>query len=237
MKTKNSALIIIDVQNDFCPGGALAVPDGDKTIPVINSISGVFYKVVASQDWHPENHISFASTHNREPYEVIEIKNMRLPRPPHPNPLPQGEREFLALNAEKLRQVLWPDHCVQGTFGSDFHKDLNLKPVNLIIRKGYNPAIDSYSAFLENDKKTQTGLHYYLKGLKIKDVFFCGLATDYCVYFSAVDARKFGFKSYVILEACRGVNVPQGNIKKAILTMQKQGVKIIEKRQGLGLRV
>ncbi len=200
MKQKN-ALIIVDVQNDFCPGGTLAVPDGNKIIPVINKISSKFYKVIATQDWHPSNHISFAKTHNKKLYEKIKIG--------------------------KIEQTLWPQHCVQQTFGADFHKELNLENIYLILRKGTNPNIDSYSAFLENDKKTETGLHHYLKGLKIKDIFICGLATDYCVFFTAMDGKKLGFSVYVILDASKGVNVPEGNVENALKEMKKNGIKII----------
>ncbi|MCX7910085.1 MAG: bifunctional nicotinamidase/pyrazinamidase [Endomicrobia bacterium] len=198
---KRKALIIIDVQNDFCPQGALPVPDGDKIIPIINNITKKFFKVVATQDWHPKNHISFASTHNKNVGETIKFK---------------GHIQFL-----------WPDHCVEGSYGAEFHKDLNLNDVDLIIRKGTNPNVDSYSAFLENDKKTQTGLHYYLKGLGIKEVYICGLALDYCVYFSACDAKKFGFKTYVVLDATKGVDVPKGNIEKTLSNMKSLGIKII----------
>lgn len=197
----SKALLIIDLQNDFCPGGALPVAEGDKIIPIINKISPLFDKVVATQDWHPINHISFAKNHNKNPYEIIKING--------------------------IEQVLWPVHCVPGTYGAAFHKDLNLNNVNLIIRKGDNPKIDSYSAFLENDKKTETGLHYYLKGLGIGDLYLCGLATDYCVYFSASDARKFGFNTYVILDATRGIDVPKDNIQRSIGDMEAKGVKII----------
>lgn len=198
---KKNTLLIIDIQNDFCPGGALPVPEGDKIIPIVNKIMNKFFKVVATQDWHPKNHISFASTHNKNVGETIKIG--------------------------KYLQVLWPQHCVQGTYGAEFHKELNLEKVDLILRKGSNPEIDSYSAFLENDKKTQTGLHYWLKGLGIKEVYICGLALDYCVYFSACDAIKFGFKTYVILDATKGVDIPKGSIEKAISHMKSIGVKIV----------
>lgn len=195
-------LIITDIQNDFCPGGALAVADGNKIIPIINKISSEFDGVVATQDWHPFNHISFAKTHNRSLYEVIRIDGME--------------------------QVLWPEHCVSGTFGADFHKDLDLRPVDLIIRKGTDRLIDSYSTFLENDKTTETGLHYYLQGLGLKHLFFSGLATDYCVYYSAVDARNLGFHVSVILDAARGVDVPAGNVNRAIEDMKKRGITILD---------
>jgi len=200
MRQKN-ALIIVDVQNDFCPGGALPVPDGNRIIPVINKISSRFYKVIATQDWHPENHISFAKTHNKKVYDTIKIG--------------------------KIEQTLWPVHCVQGTYGANFHKELNLNNVDLILRKGTNPEIDSYSAFLENDKKTETGLHYYLKGLKIKNIYICGLATDYCVFFTALDGKKLGFNVNVILNASKGVDVPEGNVQNSIKEMKKRDIKIL----------
>jgi nicotinamidase/pyrazinamidase len=198
----NKALIITDVQNDFCPGGALPVENGDQVVPIINEISGSFHKVIATQDWHPYNHISFATIHAKEPYQTIETN--------HGN------------------QKLWPDHCVQGTSGAGFHKDLNIRPVDLIIRKGTNPGIDSYSTFLENDKQTETGLIYYLNGMNIKEIYLTGLATDYCVYYSALDALRYGLKVFVILDACRGVNEPENNIQKAIDDMQSQGIEIMK---------
>jgi len=193
---KESALIIVDVQNDFCPGGALEVKEGDKVVPVINKISNRFYKVIATQDWHPENHLSFASNHpGKKVQDIIDLNG--------------------------IQQVLWPVHCVQGTKGADFHPELDLRPVDLIIRKGTNPQIDSYSAFFENDKKTSTGLEYYLKGLGIKKVFLTGLATDYCVFFSAMDSVKLGFETYVIIDATRGVDFPEGNIEKSLKAMKE----------------
>lgn len=200
MKEK-TLLIIVDVQNDFCPSGALPVPEGDKVVPVINKIIDKFDKVVATQDWHPQNHVSFASTHKKNVGDIIEV--------------------------DGIKQVLWPEHCVQGSYGAEFHKELDLRKVNLIIRKGVNANIDSYSAFLENDKKTETGLHYWIKGLGIENVYICGLALDYCVYYTACDAIKFGFKTYVILDATRAVDIPEGNKKKVLSHMQSIGVKII----------
>ncbi len=196
-----NALIITDVQNDFCPGGALAVTDGDGIIPLINALSPKFDKAVATQDWHPPGHVSFASSHGLNPYEVLLV--------------------------DGVEQVLWPDHCVPGTFGADFHGALDLRAVDLIIRKGNNPRIDSYSAFLENDKKTETGLHYYLRGLGIENLYFCGLATDYCVYYSALDAVKMGFQVAVLLDASRGIDVPAGNIDRSIKDMRAKGVRIL----------
>jgi nicotinamidase/pyrazinamidase len=198
---KKNVLLIIDIQNDFCPGGNLAVPDGDKIIPVVNKIMDKFYKVVATQDWHPKNHISFASTHKKQLYETIEVNG--------------------------VLQTLWPDHCVQGSYGAELHKDLNIEEIDLILRKGTNPQIDSYSAFLENDKQTKTGLDGYLNSLGIKEVYVCGLALDYCVYYTATDAVKFGFETYVIVDATKGVDVPKGNVEKVIQHMKSLGIKII----------
>lgn len=194
-------LIITDIQNDFCPGGPLAVAEGNRIIPAVNAMSPRFHKCVATQDWHPPGHVSFASTHSRKPYEVI--------------------------SANGIQQVLWPDHCVPGTPGADFHKDLDLRPVDLIICKGNDLRVDSYSAFLENDKKTATGLHYYLRGMGLTNLHFCGLATDFCVYFSALDAVAMGFRATVLLEACRGVDVPAGNVDRAVRDMRDRGIHIL----------
>jgi len=193
-------LIITDIQNDFCPGGALAIADGDQIIPTINKISAGFEKVVATQDWHPAGHLSFASSHGRHPFEVVKVDGQE--------------------------QVLWPDHCIQGTAGADFHRKLDLAPVDLIIRKGNDPLIDSYSVFVENDKTTKTGLQYYLWGLGVKHIFICGLATDYCVYYSAHDAATLGFRVTVIIDACRGIDVPEGNIDRVLKDLRRENVLI-----------
>lgn len=197
---EKSCLIIVDVQNDFCPGGALAISEGHQIIPAINRMSSKFDKVVCTQDWHPPGHISFASAHQLKPYDAIKIGN--------------------------LTQILWPDHCVRGTFGAELHKDLDLRPINLIIRKGTNLQIDSYSTFLENDKTTKTGLQFYLSGLEITHIFICGLATDYCVFFSALDAISLGLKVTVVIDACRGVDAPPGSIGKALDDLRKNNVSI-----------
>jgi nicotinamidase/pyrazinamidase len=196
------ALIVVDVQYDFCPGGALPVARGDEAIFVINRITHRFDRVVATQDWHPRNHVSFAGTHNRKPFEVIRIDGME--------------------------QALWPDHCVQGTHGAQLHKDFDTNDVDLIVRKGTDPAIDSYSAFIENDSKTATGLHYYLRGFAIPDVYICGLATDFCVYHSAMDARRLGFSVSVILDATRGIDVPTGSLAAAVENMKASGIRVID---------
>lgn len=202
MASNPKILIIIDVQNDFCPGGALAVNEGDAVIPVINSVSGRFDRVVATQDWHPKNQISFASNHpGKKPFEQIRI--------------------------ESGIQTLWPDHCIQGTPGAHFHPSLNTTPFDLIVRKGTGPDVDSYSAFLENDRKTKTGLDGYLASLAPEEVFLCGLATDYCVYYSAMDSVKFGFRTAVIIDACRGIDMPAGTVDKSVADMRSAGIRII----------
>ena len=202
MDEKN-ALLIIDIQNDFCPGWALPVPEGDQVITVINSIVKKFYKVIATQDWHPINHVSFARNH-------------------------PGNKEYEEIEVSGIKQVLWPIHCVPGTKGAEFHPDLIADNFDLILRKGNNPKIDSYSAFRENDKKTITGLNGYLKELDIKQVFICGLALDYCVFYSAMDSKEMGFDTYVILDATRGIDSPPGSIENALNSMRNSGIRIIK---------
>ena len=192
-------LLIIDVQNDFCPGGSLAVSDGDRVVPVINRCGQFFDRVIATQDWHPQNHVSFASSHSgKKIHDVVKVNG--------------------------VEQVLWPPHCVQGTRGADFHPALNTENVSLVLRKGTNPNIDSYSAFRENDKKTITGLDGYLRGLRVRDVYLSGLATDYCVFYSALDAVSMGFHAYLIMDACRGVDIPAGNVERSVTTMKEHNV-------------
>ena len=182
IKTNEDLLLIIDVQNDFCPGGALAVSDGDAVVPVINRLSGLFDHVVLTQDWHPARHSSFASSHpGKAPFESV--------------PMAYGP------------QTLWPDHCIQGTPGAAFHADLATDKAQLIIRKGFRPAIDSYSAFFENDKTTPTGLAGYLRERGLRRAFLVGLATDFCVHYSAVDARRLGFEAVVIESAIRRIDL------------------------------
>ncbi len=203
IKKRNNALIITDIQLDFCPGGALAVNEGDRIIPVVNAIAPKFDKIIATQDWHPDTHLSFAANHpGKKIYEMVDLGG--------------------------VPQVLWPAHCVQGSQGADFHPDLDLRPVDLVIRKGQNPGIDSYSAFMENDKKTRTGLDGYLKGLGITQLFFTGLATDYCVFYSAMDAAGLGFEVFVVLDACRGVDVPEDNVQRAKSVMKRNGITLIQ---------
>ncbi|MBI4828863.1 MAG: bifunctional nicotinamidase/pyrazinamidase [Nitrospinae bacterium] len=191
------ALIIVDVQNDFVPGGALAVPRGDEVIPVINALSRRFAQVVLTQDWHPAGHFSFASAHpGKQPFEVI--------------PTLHGP------------QTLWPDHCVQGTRGAALHEGLEVTPARLLIRKGMNPALDSYSAFFENDRAAVTGLGGALRELGVRRVFIAGLATDFCVKFTALDARRLGFEALVIGDACRGIDT-QGSLEVAWKEMALAG--------------
>lgn len=197
-----SALLVIDVQNDFTPGGQLAVPEGDQIVPLINRLAGHFKQVIIAQDWHPAGHASFASSHpGRKPYDVIE--------------LPYGQ------------QTLWPDHCVRATPGAEFHPELDLPHAQLVIRKGCNPDIDSYSAFLEADRTTTTGLVGYLKERGIDTVYMVGLALDFCVMFSALDARTAGFNAFVVLDACRAIDL-QGSLAAAIERMQLAGVGLIQ---------
>ncbi len=200
-----TALLVIDVQNDFIPGGQLPVPEGDLIVPLINRLGDRFKQVIIAQDWHPPGHASFASSHpGREPYEVIE--------------LPYGA------------QTLWPDHCVRATAGAELHKDLNLHHAQLIIRKGCNPDIDSYSAFLEADRKTTTGLAGYLKERGIDTLYLVGLALDFCVMFSALDARAAGFNVFVVLDACRAIDL-DGSLAAAISRMQVAGVDLVSADQ------
>ena len=201
--TENRAFIIVDVQNDFCPGGSLEVEEGDEIIPVINSIVKKFTRVVATQDWHPGGHVSFASNHaGKKPFDSIELAGVGT-------------------------QLLWPDHCVPGTPGADFHPTLDTTCFDLIIRKGKNPGLDSYSAFFENDRKTSTGLEYYLKGLNIKHLFLTGLATDFCVFYSALDAVNLGFEVALVEDATRGIDTPAGSLQERLNEMAGAGVRII----------
>jgi nicotinamidase/pyrazinamidase len=197
-----SALLVIDVQNCFLPGGSLAVKDGEQVVPVINRIAKGFANVVMTQDWHTAGHISFASSHaGKKPFEIIDLAYGK--------------------------QVLWPDHCVQGTDGASLSKDLSIPQAGLVIRKGFHKEVDSYSAFTEADRKTTTGLAAYLKARKQKRLFVAGLATDFCVAWTALDARKAGFETYVVEDACRGIDT-QGSLAKAWTDMAKAGVKRIQ---------
>jgi len=196
---RDACLIVVDVQNDFIPGGALAVPRGDEVVPVINRIAARFENVVLTQDWHPQGHASFASSHpGRKPFETI----------------------TLAYGP----QVLWPDHCVQGTSGAAFHEDLAVTHAQLIVRKGHHRDIDSYSAFLEADRRTPTGLAGYLRERGFARLYVCGLATDFCVAWTALDARAAGFETTVIEDACRAIDL-EGSLEKAWREMAAAGVK------------
>jgi nicotinamidase/pyrazinamidase len=192
------ALIVVDVQNDFCPGGRLAVQKGDEVVPVVNELAKRFENVVLTQDWHPAGHQSFATSHpGTRPFDSIK--------------LPYGE------------QVLWPDHCVQGSDGAALHKDLAVWHAQLVVRKGWRREVDSYSAFLEADRKSRTGLEGYLEERGIERVFVCGLATDFCVAWTALDARKLKFDCAVVEDACRAIDM-QGSLAAAWEKMGKAGV-------------
>ncbi|MBL4540654.1 MAG: bifunctional nicotinamidase/pyrazinamidase [Rhodobacteraceae bacterium] len=198
MEDDAHALLVIDVQNDFCPGGALAVPDGDAIVPGINALMDAFATVILTQDWHPADHASFASRHEgKAPMEMTEM--------------PYGA------------QVLWPDHCVQGSHGAAFHPDLRTDRADAIIRKGYRHHIDSYSAFFENDRVTPTGLEGYLRTRGIADLTLVGLATDFCVHFSAVDAARLGFAVTVRADLCRAIDL-DGSLDAAREAMRAAGV-------------
>jgi len=200
MRPETEALVIIDVQNDFCPGGALAVPEGDTIVPGINALMEEFAAIILTQDWHPAGHSSFASQHaGKAPMEMTEM--------------PYGP------------QVLWPDHCVQGSAGAAFHKDLLTDRADLIIRKGFRRAIDSYSAFFENDQTTPTGLEGYLRTRGIERLTMVGLATDFCVKFSAVDAARLGFAVTVRQDLCRAIDL-DGSLAAARDGMQDAGVSL-----------
>ncbi|MES1174814.1 MAG: bifunctional nicotinamidase/pyrazinamidase [Myxococcales bacterium] len=192
------ALLVIDVQNCFVPGGSLAVKDGAAIVPVINELAKSFANVVLTQDWHTADHVSFASQH-------------------------PGKKPFESISLAYGTQVLWPDHCVQGTPGAALVSGLSIPNARLVLRKGFHKDVDSYSAFLEADRKTQTGLSGYLHGAGIQRVFVCGLATDYCVAWSALDARKLGFQAVVIEDASRAIDL-NGSLTKAWADMKKAGV-------------
>jgi nicotinamidase/pyrazinamidase len=195
------ALLVVDVQNDFCPGGALAVPHGDQVVPVINRLSGLFEVVLHTQDWHPAGHLSFASTHEgKEPFDEVEL--------------------------EYGKQVLWPDHCVQGTNGAAFHPELNIARSQLVLRKGFRRHIDSYSAFYENDQETVTGLGGYLENRDINTLYVTGLAADFCVKWTVLDALKEGFQVNVVEDAVRGIDL-DGSLELAWQEMLGAGARKI----------
>ena len=193
-------LLIVDVQNDFCPGGALAVQGGDDIIPAVNRLAHSFAHVILTQDWHPPGHTSFASSHpGKRPFDTIEV--------------PYGA------------QILWPDHCVQGTTGAAFHPKLDVRHAELVLRKGFRKSIDSYSAFCENDRRTATGLAGYLRERGFRRITLCGLATDFCVAFSAIDGRGAGFDVAVVTSACRGID-NNGSLDRALHSMVDAGVRV-----------
>ena len=195
---RRDALIVVDVQNDFCPGGALAVAGGDAVVPVVNRLTGAFDHVVLTQDWHPAGHASFASSHaGRQPFEQVEMA--------------YGS------------QTLWPDHCVQGSEGAAFHPALATDAVRLVLRKGCDAAIDSYSAFFENDRTTATGLTGWLRALGVARVFLVGLATDFCVHDSAMDARREGFEAVLVEDACRAIDL-EGSLQRALASLRQANV-------------
>ncbi len=191
-------LLIVDVQKDFCPGGNLAVPQGDEVIPIVNQLARKFSRIILAQDWHPPGHISFASSHRRrKPFDIVEVA--------------YGNQE------------LWPDHCIQGTNGADFHPDLYVPNAELILRKGFKRQIDSYSIFFENDRETPTGLGGYLRECNLTRVFLAGLAFDFCVRFSAEDAHRMGFEVVVADDACRAIDT-NDSLASAIASLQARGI-------------
>ncbi|MFX1504152.1 MAG: bifunctional nicotinamidase/pyrazinamidase [Promethearchaeota archaeon] len=203
---KKDALIIVDMQYDFIPGGSLPVEEGDLIINGINEIAKLFKKnkaiIVLTQDWHPKNHLSFASN--------------------HPGKKPGDE--FMSEDGA-IGPVLWPDHCVQGSQGAEFHIDLRVDLADKIIKKGMNPNVDSYSGFQDNDRKSETGLRDYLNSKNVKRIFVCGLALDYCCYYTAMDGFEFGYKVYFLVDLTRGVDLPEGNVKRILENLKKSAIK------------
>jgi len=201
----DDVLIVVDVQNDFCPGGALAVPRGDEIVPIVNRLAARFRNVVLTQDWHPRGHLSFASTHpGKQPFETVAVS--------------YGP------------QVLWPDHCVQETAGAAFHQGLHIPHAALVLRKGLDPVIDSYSAFYENDRRTRTGLAGYLRERGLTRVFLVGLALDFCVRYSAEDARREGFAVFVVEDGCRGIDL-DGSVAATQASFAALGISCLATRE------
>ncbi|MCR9136874.1 MAG: bifunctional nicotinamidase/pyrazinamidase [Alphaproteobacteria bacterium] len=197
----NAALLVIDVQNDFCPGGALEVADGHAIVPTVNDLLEKFEICILTQDWHPDEHSSFADNHDSAtPFSLTKMH--------------YGD------------QVLWPKHCVRGSQGADFHPDLVAHGADLVIRKGFRPGIDSYSAFFENDKTTQTGLAGYLRERGVEQVVLTGLATDFCVYYSALDAKRLGFEAMLVTDCCRAIDL-EGSLAAAMEDMDRNGVRFV----------
>jgi nicotinamidase-related amidase len=201
------ALLEIDVQNDFCPDGSLPVPEGDRVVPVINRLAPRFAKVVATQDWHPPGHVSFASSHpGTKPFQIVD--------------LPGGEK-----------QTLWPEHCLAGSRGAQLHPGLDSAAVTLVLRKGTRRELDSYSAFFENDRQSPTGLSGWLRELGIGELFLAGLATDVCVYYTALDALRLGFAVRLVEDACRGIDVPAGSLRERLQELIRAGVRILRSNE------
>lgn len=204
--TNRDTLIIVDMQNDFLPGGSLPVEEGDQIVPGINELAAKFHQnenpIIFTQDWHPQNHQSFASVHpGKKPYDLFE--------------------------APGIGPVIWPDHCVQGTHGASFAPGLNSTVATMILRKGFHKTIDSYSAFLENDKKTETGLSTFLRSLETERIILCGLALDYCVYFTAIDGKNSGFEVIYVIDLTKPVNTPDDSVVTALKNMTDQGIKFV----------
>ena len=200
-----SALVVVDLQNDFCEGGALAVPGGERTVGPVNAISPLFRHVVLTQDWHPQGHVSFASSW-------------------------PGHALYDSVEAGGILQVLWPDHCVQGSPGADFHPDLDADAASLILRKGMSAALDSYSAFFENDRVTPTGLDGWLRAVGVSELYVAGLATDFCVLYTVLDGLRLGYKVLVVEDAIRGVDVPPGGSARAVDAMRREGASFVDSR-------
>ncbi len=196
------ALVIVDVQNDFCPGGALVVPEGDQVVDIINRLQPKFDLVVATQDWHPAEHGSFAANH-------------------------PGRRVGDQIDLDGLAQILWPVHCVQGTAGAELHPELNRSRIARVFQKGADSTVDSYSGFFDNGHRHATGLAEYLRGQGVTEVYICGLATDYCVMFTALDAVGLGFRTHLLESACRGVELHPGDVEEAVERMRGQGVVVL----------
>ncbi len=204
-----NALVIVDVQNDFCPGGALAVPEGDRVVGAINRVQAHFDLVVATQDWHPADHGSFAANHEgKQPGDVVELGG--------------------------LEQTLWPVHCVQHTPGAAFHPELDQARIAQVFQKGTDPAIDSYSGFFDNGRRKSTGLDDYLKEWAVTEVYIAGLATDYCVKFTALDAVRLGFATHLLADATRGVNLHSGDVDRAVEAMRAEGVVVVKCEEVVG---
>ncbi len=200
------ALVLIDLQNDFLPGGALPVPEGDVVVPIANELQPTFELIIATQDWHPPNHGSFAANH-------------------------PGKKVYDEIDLNGLRQTLWPVHCVQNTPGADFAPGLNREPIRKVFQKGVDPMIDSYSGFYDNAHRRSTGMGEWLETQPITELYICGLATDYCVKLTALDALKLGFKVSVVADACRGVNLRPGDVDRASTELKKAGVSIVQSEQ------